>query len=115
MRFRMNISKLKNAVVQYSLTSQGAWLQEIDWQRIRIMEANCRISAGMRWEVPPVILLSDQGREDLNFGILVHEIYHAWQRETQGLLKYSLNNLFKRNEPAAYEETNRAIEFYGKL
>lgn len=106
----MTIGELKHYANLYSQTDSGVWMNEIDWRRNHVAIVNGP-GLGSRWLGG--IILIDPETDSIQFGTYIHELRHEWQRKKQGLIKYTLLNLTKKNEPDAEDEMAKAQDWFG--
>jgi len=64
------------------------------------------------FKIPDKIYLPLCFRDEVLIGVMLdsticHELYHCYQYHSQGLIYYSIRNLFKINEIGAKKEENR--------
>ena len=98
----MTIAEMKHYVNLYSQTEEGAWLNDIEWDRKPVVIVDGP-GMGSRW-LGDIILIDPVAAnmtDNMQFGTYVHELRHVWQRKQQGFLEYALRNLTRKNEPDA--------------
>jgi hypothetical protein len=110
----MTIPELKHYANIYSMTEQGAWLNEIDWNSKPLFLKDGP-KMGSRWfgDIILVDPISKDMTDSMQFNTYIHELRHIWQTKKQGWIKYAIRNLFRRNEPDAVEAGLTAQEWYG--
>lgn len=100
--------------------SNGHWLLAFDYARIPIKPLPFKIEGlitAMYITMPESVYVGGDKNNDVRFGSLVHELYHAYQRHALGLAKYFLYKTFRRKkleEPAKQAELD-AVQWYREM
>ena len=110
----MTKGELKHYANLYSLTDAGEWMNSINWCDAEIWLADGP-GLGSRWFNNLILIdpISEDMTDSMQFGTYIHELRHIWQRAQQGAIKYALRNLFKRNEPDAEDQADKAQNWLG--
>lgn len=112
------MNNIIDLVETYSGTSGGNWLNLFDWRKVKIKPMNLNIEGfvtAIYFSPFNTIGISTDKDERVWFGSLIHELYHAYQRDQYGLMKYIFKKTFNRSdfeEPAKQAELN-ATEWIG--
>lgn len=110
---------MQNLLKKYA-NSSGHWLLTFDYAKIPIKPLPYKIEGlitAMYITVPETVYVGEDEDDAVWFGSLIHELYHAYQRHTLGLVKYLLYKTFRRKkleEPAKEAELD-AVEWYGEM
>lgn len=88
-------------IADYADSITGCWLECFDWRRVRIKPMRLKIegvvTASYRALTHTVKVAPDTD-DRVWFGSLMHEYYHAYQRERMGLVSYLLAKTFDRSQ-----------------
>lgn len=109
-----------NTLLKKYANNNGHWLLTFDFEKIPVKELPYKmegIVTAFYTILPQAIYIANDAVESVYFGTLVHELYHAYQRHTMGLIKYLLYKTFRRKkleEPAKEAELD-AVEWYGNM
>lgn len=109
-----------NKLLKKYANSNGHWLLLFDYTSIPLKHLPFKIEGlvtASYLSVLDVLYVADDKDIDTWFGSLIHELYHAYQRHTLGLVKYLLYKTFRRKkleEPAKEAELD-AVEWYGEM
>lgn len=93
------------------------WMSAFNWRAVKIKELPFQkegLVTAFYSVLNNTIYIAPDKSEAVFFGILVHEMYHAYQRYSMGLAKYLFQKTFcrrKLEDGAEYQEEN-AIEWY---
>jgi hypothetical protein len=100
--------------------SNGHWLLTFEYAKIPIKPLPFKMEGvitAMYIIFPEAVYVSGDKNNDVVFGSLVHELYHAYQRHTMGFCKYFFCKTFNRKkleEPAKQAELD-AVQWYGEM
>lgn len=124
----MLITQLKRYAHLYAKTADGAWLNDFDWQAVKLVTVSEFPSdATMGLYSFGKIIVRDTNIE-LVFSTYIHELYHQWQKH-QSLTQYAAGKFLRlakvalavfgvtydpRFEREADAETVKADEFINK-
>ena len=102
----------------YAQTDTGAWLNDFDYKSIEVAELPFQkegLVTAFYTVFGDKIRIAPDDNEDVYFGVLVHELYHVYQRYKYGLIPYLLLKAFFRCflEQAAEEAELKAVEWHG--
>lgn len=109
-----------NALLKKYANSNGHWLLTFDYDKISVCPLPFEeegIVTAMYFAITNKMYIAEDNNEAVWFGTLVHELYHAYQRHTMGLVKYLLYKTFRRSKfetPAKQAELD-AVEWYGEM
>lgn len=109
-----------NALLKKYANSNGHWLLTFDFEKIPVKELPYKMEGlvtAFYITFPQAIYVADDAVESVYFGTLIHELYHAYQRHTLGIVKYLFCKTFRRKkleEPAKEAELD-AVEWYGEM
>ena len=95
----------------------NAWMSAFNWRAVKIKELPFQkegLITAFYSVLNNTIYIAPDKSEAVFFGILVHEMYHAYQRHTMGLVKYLFQKTFCRRklEAGAEDQEENAIEWY---
>lgn len=105
-------------IAEYADSITGCWPECFDWQKVKIKPMKLNIEGlitAVYLTATNTIKVSSDKDERVWFGSLIHELYHAYQRDQYGLAKYIFKKTFNRSdfeEPAKQAELN-ATEWIG--
>lgn len=115
----MSIEKVKSLFTEYA--RERPWVQSFNWQNISIgnlpVSKDCPVCA-MYLALSDKILIDQNESEGVVFILFCHEMRHAYQRHSMGLVKYLFMKVFFRSRleaEAADIETDAAdwmAEYY---
>ena len=110
----MTIAELRHYASLYSMTEQGAWLNDFDWKKYPVKWIDGP-GMGSRWLTNSIWIdpESDTMSENMIFNTYIHELRHIWQRKRQGVIIYALKNITQINEPDAVKAGLDAANWYG--
>lgn len=106
----------------YSKMPEGNWLNEFDWKSVKLGKLPFVIDGvfvAMYLALINKVLLENPDTTEVPFDIwatdLIHEMYHAYQRHTKGLLGYLFCKIFNRKqlEKEAEEASLNWLELSG--
>lgn len=109
---------MEKALEIFSRTDAGAFLNEFDYKSVQIEELPFQ-KEGLVTAYYTVfgdkVRIAPDDNESVYFGVLVHELYHVYQRYKYGLLPYLLLKAFFRCflEKGAEDAELKAVEWYG--
>lgn len=110
----MLITQLKRYAHLYSKTADGAWLNDFDWQKVKLVTIS-------EFRNPDIMGMYSFGKitvrdtnVELVFSTYIHELRHRWQWE-QNKLKYIFGKIYRPLiEDDADRETVKADEWIFK-
>lgn len=105
---------------KYSDSGRADWLNEFEWQKIPDEPLKFGVEGvvtAMYCALTNKLKIADDRSDEVFFGSVIHELYHAYQRHTMGLVKYLLMKTFRRKalEAPAKEAELDATEWLGDL
>lgn len=109
---------MKKTLEAFARTDAGAFLNEFDYKSVQIGELSFQ-KEGLVTAYYTVfgdkIRIAPDDNKDVYFGVLVHELYHVYQRYKYGLIPYLLLKAFFRAflEKGAEEAELKAVEWHG--
>lgn len=109
-----------NSLLKKYANSNGHWLLTFDFEKIPVYPLPFEeegIVTAMYFAITNKMYIAEDSNEAVWFGTLVHELYHAYQRHSMGLVKYLFYKTFRRKkleEPAKEAELD-AVEWYGNM
>lgn len=112
------MDSVQKLILEYSKGESGYWLNCFDWQKVKIKPMKLNIEGlitAVYLTTTNTIKVSSDKDERVWFGSLIHELYHAYQRDQYGFMKYIFKKTFDRSdfeEPAKRAELN-ATEWIG--
>lgn len=86
-------------ICKYSDSGRASWMNEFVWQKIQIKPLKFGVEGlvtAMYCALTNKLKIADDRSDDVFFGSVIHELYHAYQRHTMGLVKYLLMKTFRR-------------------
>lgn len=107
----MNIQLYCN-ICKYSDSGRASWLNEFVWQKIQVKPLKFGVEGvitAMYCALTDGLKIANDRSDDVFFGSVIHELHHAYQRHTMGLVKYLLMKTFRRKNleaPAKQAELN---------
>lgn len=109
---------MKKALEIFSQTDAGAFLNDFDHKSVKIEELPFQkegLVTAYYSVISNKIRIAPDSNESVYFGILVHELYHVYQRYKYGLLPYLLIKALFRCflEKGAEDVELKAVEWYG--
>lgn len=109
---------MEQLLKQYS--EQAQWLKTFDYQKVQIKPLpffkEGIIVAAYLALINTIYIAPDQSQA-VYFGTLIHELYHAYQKHSMGLLKYTICKIFNRSKLQEYakEAQLKAVQWYGDM
>lgn len=113
----MNIQLYCN-IWKYYDSGRASWLNEFVWQEIPVKPLKFGVEGvvtAMYCAMTDKLKIADDRSDEVLFGSVIHELYHAYQRHMMGLVKYLLMKTFRRKKleaPAKQAELD-ATEWLG--
>lgn len=113
----MNIQLYCN-IRKYYDSGRARWLHKFVWQKIPVKSLKFGVEGvmtAMYCAMTDELKIADDRSDEVFFGSVIHELYHAYQRHTMGLVKYLLMKTFRRKKleaPAKQAELD-ATEWLG--
>lgn len=109
---------MNKALEIFSQTDTGSFLKEFDYKAVKIEELSFQkegLVTAYYSVIGNKIRIAPDSNEDVYFGILVHELYHVYQRDRYGLVIYLLLKTFFRRllEQGAEDVELKAVEWHG--
>ena len=111
-------SQLYCNIWEYSDSGRASWLHELAWQKIPVKPLKICVEGkvtAMYCALTDKLKIAGDRSDTVFFGSVIHELYHAYQRHTMGLVKYLLMKTFRRKKleaPAKQAELD-ATEWLG--
>ena len=111
-------SRLYCNIWKYSDSGRASWLHEFAWQKIPVESLKFCVEGvmtAMYCAMTDELKIADDRSDEVFFGSVIHELYHAYQRHVMGLVKYLLMKTFRRKKmeaPAKQAELD-ATQWYG--
>ena len=110
--------RLYRDIWKYSDSGRADWLNEFAWQKIPIKPLKFGVEGvmtAMYCALTDKLKIADDRSDEVFFGSVIHELYHAYQRHTMGLVKYLLIKTFHRKalEAPAKQVELGATQWYG--
>ena len=108
---------LQKMLKEYADSDAGAWLCAFPWQEVRIASLGVRIegvATALYCALSDTVKVAPDSEDAVFFSSVVHELYHAYQRHTMGLVRYLLCKLFFRSaleRPAKDAELDAVLWF----
>lgn len=102
----------------YADSGRASWLNEFVWQVIPVKPLKFCVEGvmtAMYCALTDKLKIADDLSDEVFFGSVIHELYHAYQRHTMGLVKYLLIKTLRRKKleaPAKQAELD-ATEWLG--
>lgn len=112
------MKQLYHKILEYSYSGKADWLRESYWEAIPIEPMKFGVEGvmtAMYCVMTDELKIADDQSDEVFFGSVIHELYHAYQRHTMGLVKYLLMKTFRRKKleaPAKQAELD-ATEWLG--
>lgn len=112
------MKRLYHNIFEYSYSGKANWLHEFAWQKIPDEPLKFGVEGkvtAMYCAMTDELKIADDRSDEVFFGSVIHELYHAYQRHTTGLVKYLLMKTFRRKKleaPAKQAELD-ATEWLG--
>lgn len=115
----MNIQLYCN-IWKYADSGRAGWLHAFAWQKIPVEPMKICVEGkvtAMYCAMTDELKIADDRSDEVFFGSVIHELYHAYQRHTTGLVKYLLMKTFRRKalEAPAKQAELDATEWLGDL
>lgn len=110
--------RLYRDIWKYAYSGRASWLHEFAWQKIPVKPLKICVEGvvtAMYCTMTDKLKIADDRSDEVFFGSVIHELYHAYQRHTMGLVKYLLIKTFRRKKleaPAKQAELD-ATQWYG--
>ena len=104
-------------LTDYAASDAGKWMNEFPWQAVRITLLPFRvegIATALYCALTDTVKVAPDTEDSVFWGSVVHELYHAYQRHTMGIVRYLLCKLFSRSaleRPAKYAELDAVLWF----
>ena len=95
------MKQLYHNIFEYSYSGKADWLNDFYWEVIPFepMKFGAEgICTACYFAVSNKIKVASDVSGDVYFGSVIHELYHAYQRHTMGLMKYLLMKTFRRKK-----------------
>lgn len=86
-------------ICAYTYSGRASWLNEFVWQKIQVKPLKFGVEGvvtAMYCAMTDTLKIADDRSDEVYFGSVIHELYHAHQRHTMGLMKYLLMKTFQR-------------------
>lgn len=112
------MNKLHKKIYEFSDSGRADWLHEFAWHKIPIKPLKFGVEGvvtAMYCALTDKLKIAGDRSDEVFFGSVIHELYHAYQRHTMGLVKYLLMKTFRRKKleaPAKQAELD-ATEWLG--
>ena len=112
------MNKLHKKIYEFSDSGRASWLHELAWQKIPVKPLKFGVEGmvtAMYCALTDKLKIAGDRSDEVFFGSVIHELYHAYQRHTMGLVKYLLMKTFRRKKleaPAKQAELD-ATEWLG--
>lgn len=109
---------MEKTLEAFARTEAGAFLNEFDYKSVEIgglpIQQEGLVTA-FYTVFGDKIRIAPDDNEDVYFGVLVHELYHVYQRYKYGLIPYLLLKAFFRAslEKGAEDVELKAVEWHG--
>ena len=115
----MNIQLYCN-IWKYADSGRASWLHEFAWQKIPVKPLKICVEGkvtAMYCAMTDKLKIAYDRSDEVFFGSVIHELYHAYQRHTMGLVKYLLMKTFRRKalEAPAKQAELCATQWLGDL
>ena len=110
----MDLQKLLN---DYAASDAGEWLCAFPWKEVKITSFGIKIegvATAAYCALSDTVKVAPDSEDAVFFSSVVHELYHACQRHTMGLVWYLLCKLFFRSaleRPAKDAELDAILWF----
>lgn len=105
------INELKFLASEYAKTTDGSWLNEIDWINVPVTFKNLKGDI-MGYHFFGRVVLREVCNIDLIFDIYIHELRHVWQSKTNPI-KYLIGKIFRFIiENDADKEEKKALNWF---
>ena len=103
---------------KYAYSWSASWLHAFAWQKIPVEPMKICVEGkvtAMYCAMTDELKIADDRSDEVFFGSVIHELYHAYQRHTMGLVKYLLMKTFQRKtlEAPAKQAELDATEWLG--
>ena len=111
-------SQLYRDIWLYSDSRRSSWLHEFAWQKIPVKPLKFGVEGvvtAMYCALTDTLKIAGDRSDEVFFGSVIHELYHAYQRHVMGLVKYLLMKTLRRKKleaPAKQAELD-ATQWYG--
>ena len=112
------MDSIQKLILEYSKGESGYWLNCFAWQKIPDDPLKFGVEGvvtAMYCALTDTLKIAYDRSDEVFFGSVIHELYHAHQRHTMGLVKYLLMKTFLRKKleaPAKQAELD-ATEWLG--
>ena len=93
------MDSIQKLILEYSKGESGYWLNCFAWQKIPVKPLKYSVEGvvtAMYCALTDKLKIADDRSDEVFFGSVIHEFYHAYQRHTKGLVKYLLIKTFQR-------------------
>ena len=105
---------------KYADSGRADWLNEFAWQKIPDEPLKFGVEGvvtAMYCALTDTLKIAYDRSDEVFFGSVIHELYHAYQRHTMGLVKYLLMKTFMRKalEAPAKQAELDATQWLGDL
>ena len=95
------MDSVQKLILEYSKGESGYWLNCFAWQKIPVKPLKFGVEGvvtAMYCALTDKLKIADDLSDEVFFGSVIHELYHAYQRHTMGLVKYLLMKTFRRKK-----------------
>ena len=111
-------TQLYRDILEYAYSGRASWLHEFAWQKIPAKPLKFGVEGvvtAMYCALTDKLKIADDRSDAVFFGSVIHELYHAYQRHTIGLVKYLMMKTFQRKalEAPAKQAELDATEWLG--
>lgn len=102
--------RLYGYIWKYAYSGKADWLHKFVWAKIPVKPLKISIEGvvtAMYCALSDTLKIAGDRSDEVFFGSVIHELYHAYQRHTMGLVRYLLMKTFRRKkleEPAKQAE-----------
>ena len=93
--------QLRSDIESYEKTIAGSWLGDFNWKSITIRLVNFGIEnifQAAYFAISNRIYCVEDKNDGVFFSSIIHELFHAYQRERMGLSSYLIAKAFSRKE-----------------
>lgn len=112
------MNRLHKKIREFSDSGRANWLHEFAWHMIPVKPLKFGVegvATAMYCALTDTLKIAGDRSDEVYFGSVIHELYHACQRHRTGLVKYLLMKTFRRKafEAPAKQAELDATQWYG--
>ena len=95
------INQLYHKICEFAYSGKAGWLHKFGWQKIPVKPMKFGVEGvvtAMYCALSDTLKIADDRSDEVFFGSVIHELYHAYQRHTMGLVRYLFMKTFRRRK-----------------